>query len=392
MKVLVCQRGARHRYSIPRIFEEAGMLAGLYTDSTCHSTAGKLIKKLPILGDKVPAAKSLEGRVPKGIPGAKIFSSDRPLVASALRYESFGDLSPVYKHWGLQNADVVYSMYGEDMGFLSWAKEQGAKIIIDIFISPLSNQVVWDEQVKFDTPERYLISEQDCRPSSDRGIGAFAPLADILLCPSEWVADGVRQFVPDHAHKIRVVPYGSSILPQKQCQVDRGRILFAGRDPLRKGLPYLAEATKILKESGMELDVRVAGLDQKECAWFPHYEYLNYLGLIEMNRMKDEFTTCDAFVLPSLSEGQAGVVLEAMAHGCPVIATKESGIDFSHNENGVFVPACDADVLASSMRQVVEDRSFREKISAGGQAFFEQHFSVQEWKTRLVNVVNEFNV
>ncbi|MDF7799409.1 glycosyltransferase family 4 protein [Pontiellaceae bacterium B1224] len=263
------------------------------------------------------------------------------------------------------------------------------KTIVDVFISPLSNQMVFEEQTRFNAPERLRVSEISCTPSLIRGIGAIAPHADILLCPSKWVAKGVEAFVPEHKHKIRIVPYGSSIFPRDQDGVDAGRLLFAGRDPLRKGLPYFAEAVYSLRKSGIKLDARVAGLEKGECKWFPHYEELNYLGVVGMERMGDEYEKADAFVLPSLSEGQAGVVLEALSYGCPVIATEESGVDLTSFENGIIIPARSAAELANAVEKVVLDRSLREKLSVCGKEFFSLNFSMDMWRKRLMDIVQD---
>ncbi len=385
-KVLVIQRGARHRYSIPRLLENAKLLEALYTDSSAYSTAGRIAAKFSDMGPRVQA---LASRIPESIPREKVFSSDKPLISSLSRTVISSDMSGVFKRWGLQGAGIVYSMYGEELDFLRWAKAQGAKIIVDVFISPLSNQVVLDEQDKFDVPSGFRVDASECDYSPDRGVGAFAPIADILLCPSEWVAEGVRKFVPDCAHKIRIVPYGSSLHPKNQEGDNLGRILFAGRDPLRKGLPYLAEAVHRLRQSGMNLDVRVAGLEQQECNWFPHYQELNYLGLVKMDKMGEEFARADAFILPSLSEGQAGVLLEALSYGCPVIATRESGVDLTQNENGILVDAASGKQIEEAIARIIQDRDFRAKLSENGRAFFEQNFSMNLWQERLTKVVRE---
>ncbi len=382
-QVLVCQRGARHRYTIPRMLEEAGMLAALYTDSTVHSAAGKLAR----FTGKGGRLQALTAREPKGIPAGKIYSSDRLLISAASRGLVSGELSRSYQRWGLQKADVVYSMYGEDLPFVHWAKKQGAKIIVDVFISPLANRNLFEEQRKFGVHGGYPLNEEECRVSRTRGIGAYAPIADILLCPSEWVAEGVREFVPEEAHKIRVVPYGSSIQPGEQKNVQPGRLLFAGRDALRKGLPYFAEAVVNLKKSGVELDARVAGLTAESCSWMPCADALNFLGVVKMDQMSAEYEKADAFVLPSLAEGQAGVVLEALAHGCPVIATKESGVDFKHGENGLLVERRSVAQLEDSIKLILTNRNLRDKLGTNGKAFFEAEFSVDVWKHRLIEVI-----
>ena len=376
-QVLVCQRGARRRYAVPRLFEEAGILAALYTNSCAYSRLGRIATKLHRLGVRASSVKALSSRIPKGIPLNKIFSSDRELGSLLSKL----NLGSSYKRWGLQGACIVYSMYGEEFDFLKWANAQGSKIIIDVFVHPETNRIVSEE-------ESYIhgsASMGSIRSEDNHSKRAFE-LADILLCPSEWVADGVRDFAPEHAHKIRIVPYGSSVTVAETINTpEPNQVLFAGRDPLRKGLHYLAEAAYLLRKDGLSIDVRVAGVSSDEIDWIEHREELNCLGKIPMEQMKEEYAKASVFVLPSLSEGQAGVLLEAMACGCAVVATKESGVDFEQG-CGVMVPAKDALALAEEIKKVITDDRYRESLAQGAlrQA---GSFSMEAWKKRLINSV-----
>ena len=381
MKVLVVQRGARHRYAIPALLEEAGLLAGLYTDSCAYSRLGRVATGLHRLGVRTSSIRALASRIPEAVPRNKVFSSDRGLVDDLSRLGVSGNIDRAYKRWGLQGAGAVYSMYGEDLEFLEWAKSQGTKIIVDVFIHPETNRIVAEEE-SFIHGNTNTESKQG---EDEHSTQAFE-LADLLVCPSEWVADGVRGFTPEHAHKIRIVPYGSSVAVVNSINTpESGRILFAGRDPLRKGLHYLAKAACLLRKEGLPVDVRVAGVASDEIDWIEHRKELNCLGTVPMEQMKEEYSRASVFVLPSLSEGQAGVLLEAMACGCAVIATKESGVDFEPG-CGVTVPVKDAMALAEKIKKVITDDPYRESLALGAlqQA---KSFSMEAWKKRLVDSV-----
>lgn len=386
MNVLVTQRGARHRYAIPRMFQEAGMLAALYTDSTAYSTAGRVARKLFSMGGKPSSLGALASRVPEGIPPKKVYSSDRPLVSSLLKGMPSPDLDTTYEQWGLRGAEVVYSMYGEDFGFLEWAKAQGAKIVVDVFVHPETNRIVAEET------DRCLgtgMRDPSAAEREDLHSRRTFELADILLCPSSWVAGGVREFSPESAGKIRIVPYGSSLNVRDSINMEpeAGRLLFAGREPLRKGLHHLAAAASLVRQSGTQLDVRAAGVAVEDIGWIGHKAEINCLGTLPMGQMHREFEQADVFVFPSLSEGQAGVVLEAMACGCPVIATRESGVDFLP-ESGVTVPVGNPEALAEAIRDVVGNRNKRMQLARGAlhQA---ASFSMEAWKNRLIEVSAE---
>jgi len=382
MKVLVCQRGARHRYAIPRLLEEAGMLAALYTDSSAYSVLGRIAAGIGGLGIQPSGLQALAARIPKGIPKAKIYSSDRE-IGCLLSDESPWSLGRVYKRWGLKGASVVYSMYGENPDFLEWAKGQGAKILIDVFVHPKTNRIVAEEESRVHGHELVGWSKDE-----DEHSRRVFEVADLLLCPSGWVASGVREFAPDQSHKIRILPYGSSIsIAESPNTPDAGRILFAGREPLRKGLHYLADAAHRVRQTGMHIDVRAAGIDRASVEWMKQGDEIHMLGTLPMDQMHAEYDKADMVVFPSLSEGQAGVLLEAMACGCPVIATRESGVDFEPG-CGITVPVQNAEELAGAIMSVVGNREERDQLARGAlrQA---AGFSMDEWKRRLVLAVEE---
>lgn len=380
-QILVCQRGARHRYAIPRLFEEAGMLAALYTDSSVHSLFGKAAQRLDDMGMKLPLLSALASRNPNEIPVNKIYSFDNLIFPNRSNR-----LSKSYKKAGLQHADVVYSMCGEEFEFLQYATEQGVKLIIDIFVHPGTERIVAKESLRHLGNSRVSAAWiEDVEAHFRRSF----ELADIILCPSNWVAEGVREYSPEHIGKIRVAPYGSSLQIRDSINGNpvSGSVLFAGREPLRKGLHYLADAAQIIRARGFNIDVRVAGVLASELEWVNNRDELNCLGNVPMDRMYREFEQAEVFVLPSLSEGQAGVILEAMACGCPVIATRESGVDFKDG-CGITVPVHNTDALAEAIIRIINDRAERNTLARGalGQA---ADFSAEAWRARLVQVVAE---
>ncbi|MEI6892447.1 MAG: glycosyltransferase family 4 protein [Pontiella sp.] len=384
IKVLVCQRGARRRYAVPRLLEGAGLLTALYTDSTAYSRMGKFAQFLSKSGMKLSRVRALASRVPAGIPPGKVFCSDRALFASLLGKSD--DLSARHQKLGIQGANVVYSMYGEDVRFLEWAKGQGARIIMDVFIHPQNNRIVMKEGMRWASEPKPCM--EDIEKQDAHSLRIFK-LADLLLCPSEWVAEGVRELSPECACKIRIVPYGSSLKESDSINEspEIGRILFVGREPMRKGLHYLAEASYLARKQGMDLDVRAAGVKPNNINWIPHRKEVRCLGTLPMNQMRREYERADLFVLPSFSEGQAGVILEAMACGCPVIATRESGVDFEPG-CGVIIPAGNSQALAEALVDMVGNREKR-NVFARGALRQASSFSMERWEERLIDVMRE---
>lgn len=396
-QVLACQHGARRRYAVPRMLERAGMLAAFYTDSSAHSPLGKCAS---LFGRRAPEAmRRLAGREITGVPEDKIFSSD------AYNLHEFGEkllgvqkqgihrfrkrskrFSRSMQRKGLQEADVVYSMFHENLDFIHWAKAQGRCIVVDVFLGPQTNQVMKAEFTAFsdwgENPSEAIIhlEEKMWKDSIE--------LADVLVCPSEWVAEGVRTLSPASSGKICIVPYGCSIdYGGRTNQPVQGRILFAGGYALRKGLRYLAQAATQLKASNPEIDVRIAGMLPSSVVNHPICKDLNFLGKLGAEQIKVEYLAADCFVLPSLSEGFAGVVAEAISAGCPVIVTPECGSPIVDGREGLMVPSRNAEALVEAIQRIVTDRNLRNHCAKEclKQA---STYTEKEWGARLTKAIS----
>jgi glycosyltransferase involved in cell wall biosynthesis len=87
--------------------------------------------------------------------------------------------------------------------------------------------------------------------------------------------------------------------------------------------------------------------------------------------------TCDLYVCPSRHEPLGNVVLEAWAHGRPVVAADSYGPGtlIEHLESGVLVPTEDAVMLAKAVRMVIDDDDLRTRIAQRGFEVYNEHFT-----------------
>jgi glycosyltransferase involved in cell wall biosynthesis len=123
---------------------------------------------------------------------------------------------------------------------------------------------------------------------------------------------------------------------------------------------------------------------------------LRRLGLAPEGRLVGTYTSLEArsrfmreidvFVLPSLTEGTPNAVVEAMAHGLPVVATAVGGIpDFVTEEAGLLVPAGDERALGEAMRRLAGDAALRRSMGRAAREKYRQLFTAGEVLPLLVD-------
>lgn len=95
---------------------------------------------------------------------------------------------------------------------------------------------------------------------------------------------------------------------------------------------------------------------------------IEWRGQLPLDRALDAYSQAEVLVLPSLSEASGKVLLEAMARGCPVVATNVGGIPrlISDQENGLLVPPADAEALATAVGRLADDSALAIRLARAG--------------------------
>jgi glycosyltransferase involved in cell wall biosynthesis len=99
----------------------------------------------------------------------------------------------------------------------------------------------------------------------------------------------------------------------------------------------------------------------------------------------------DVFALPSWTEGLPLVVLEAMAHGRPVVATPVGGTPevVLDEETGILVPPRDPAALAAALRRLVDDADLRRRLGEAGRRRAADRFSADVMTRRMLELYDE---
>jgi alpha-maltose-1-phosphate synthase len=191
--------------------------------------------------------------------------------------------------------------------------------------------------------------------------------ADHVIVPSDFVRETLGDRVPAHA-TIDVIPYGAPVdrpPPVRRQAPGPLRLLYVGHLTQRKGVAYLFDAMRRL--GGAATLTLVGPRPAVACpALAAELARHRWLGTVTHARVLEIMAEHDLFVFPSLFEGLALVLLEAMAQGLPVVTTRNAGGAMLVEEggNGFLVPIRDPDAIAERVLLLAQDRERLQAMSA----------------------------
>src|SRR3989338_5463172 len=163
-------------------------------------------------------------------------------------------------------------------------------------------------------------------------------------------------------------------------------LLYISRLTFQKGIETLIKACGILKAKGVNnYKLTVVGEGHLKDAMFLLIDKLNikdkvtFLGWKKLEELPDIYRSADIFILPSVMEGMASVVLQAMACGLPIIASKVEGFQevLEDNVNGLSAEYNNPQEFADAIEKLLKSKELREAM-ARNSAKKAQEFS---WET-----------
>lgn len=370
-RVLVAQLGSRRHYAIPRILWSAGKLEALYTDLyvgkwpwrvlAARGVRRVLPRKARILLTRSIALPAEKVRAFQGLGLKYIWQSGRARATERWKVglSAADEFNRLIVREGLGNAECVYGFRAACLHLFEHAAGNGLRRVLDQCGSPatVEDDIVGQEYSRWPGWEE--------RPSRQR-VKTFARreraewrLADTILCPSEFVRRGVET-AGGPVEKCKVVPYGVSAsrpVTRRKPPSRPIKVLFVGQVRLQKGIPYLLDAMRQL--GPLEAVCRMLGSiklsPEKLHGYLP--PNVSVLGSVPQAEMDTHYAWADVLCHPSLCEGSAMVIYEALVHGLPVITTPNSGsiIGDRGDSRHVIVPIRSADAIADAVRAVAAD-------------------------------------
>lgn len=196
--------------------------------------------------------------------------------------------------------------------------------------------------------------------------------ADCITVPSSFSARTFAQQGVD-TNKVKVLGYGVNLqhfYPSVDRQAGTFNVLFAGGAHLRKGIPYLLQAYRALKHPRKTLSFAgtcppdLIHLMKRANLW---PEDVRLLGHLNRDQLRDCMSRSHALVLPSIEDGFGLVLAQALACGCPVIASEHTGAPdlIEDGQAGFIVPIRRGDLIAERLQRLADEPALQQRLRLG---------------------------
>lgn len=266
----------------------------------------------------------------------------------------------------LPPCNLFCSLSGSGLRSGTAAKKRGAKYVCDRGSAHIRFQatILKEEHERQGVPFRGIDQRVIEREEAEY------ELADAITVPSSFA---LRTFldrgVP--ARKMKLAPYGvdlSLFSPSTAPDEKEFQVLFVGTVSVRKGISYLVEAFDKLVHPRKRL-VLVGPIESNFRTMLGRLTDRTdtaVLGPKSQAELKDIMSASHVMVLPSVEDGFGLVMAQAMACGCPVIASENTGgADlFTHNVEGFITPVRNSDALAGFLQKLADNPDLRKQMGA----------------------------
>jgi glycosyltransferase involved in cell wall biosynthesis len=277
-------------------------------------------------------------------------------------------------------------------------KDRNVKAIHGYFAQQPA-EVAWRAAERLRVPSGFSVHARDARKISSSELGIRAKRAACVVACNSDVAATIKQ-TGAHAY---LIPHGVDLDLFKSSPLPEDRdfqVLAVGRLVAKKGFHYLIEAVSRLRFP-FQLRIIGEGPEQERLAQMISAYHLSdqvtLCGPRTHDQLPEEYSRAHVVAVPSIvdktgdRDGLPNVVLEAMASGRAIVASKAGAIDAAvrDNETGLLLPAGDPLSLALALTRLAQDMSLRERLAITARKHVEQHYEMKICSERFYHLLEE---
>lgn len=269
---------------------------------------------------------------------------------------------------------------------LTEAKKLGLITILDTTNSHISNQT----EILEDEYNRLGINYTFNPPHIiEKGVQEYNE-ADYIVVRSSYVK---KTFLERHIpqEKLFIVPSGINLDNFSQITKEDKifRVIYCGLSCIKKGTHYLLQAYSDLKLKNAELWL-IGNISEDIKAILGKYKDIyKVIKFIPRTDLYKYYSQGSIFVLPSLEEGLAKVMMEAMACGLPVIATSNSGAEdvIRDGRDGFIIPIKDVGALKDRILYMYENYNVCLEMGQSAKERINDDFTLDAYGKRMVDTL-----
>jgi glycosyltransferase involved in cell wall biosynthesis len=293
----------------------------------------------------------------------------------------YGRLSQYY----VQGADVLHVRSGYGRGAIARARRAGAVCLVDHSIADprFIAELLQTEASRWGLPEEYPELHWRC-------VSQDIDAADHILVNSGFVRDTLMASRRIPADKITVLTWGVDLArfapaPVASSKPEPFRILFAGEIGLRKGALYLLQAWEKLKLPDAELILigPVADIGERLAQSKAKFRLL---PVLPQEELVSYYQNASVFIFPSLIEGSARVIQEAMACGLPIVTTPNAGSIVQDGIEGFVVPIRDPEAIGARILELYNHPERRQEMGLAARAAAVREFAPEVYHRGLMRL------
>jgi alpha-maltose-1-phosphate synthase len=355
MRIVQAVFGVFHHFELARELERRGHLSVIYS-----TFPWRRLKREGLPRSKVQTFPWLQ---------VSEVLLQRRGIRSQWLYDHLGYANALaFDEWTLRRippCDAFIAISGAGLKTGIRVQQRGGKFICDRGSTHIRHraELIEQEHLRWGVKEN---SQDDPRDLAREE--AIYETADAITVPSTHSRQTyIDRGIP--AEKIHVLPYG--VLLNRFQKVadppkDSFQVLYVGRIDLAKGVTDLLQAFARLSAPNKHLTI-IGGVMSEMQTVLPQLprENVTFAGTIPQTELKQWMSYSHVMVLPTLDEGMALVQGQALACGCPVIATTNSGASdlFTDGVEGFIVPIRDPDALLDRMQRLADDPALQQRMS-----------------------------
>jgi glycosyltransferase involved in cell wall biosynthesis len=383
-KYIVVHSGKRDSYKVAEAMHEANQLGYLVTDDYIFRHYAKKQNSIPlnhIITSYTAVFWLLMNKIIKKqfcqVNKDKALSKKAAKAANKYQYDLIA-----YSYYGLPAFDILNPTL--------------KKILFQLHPQPTFIKKLFEEEIRLlPAAEKSLSQEHELKNNDShfKLLNLEAKKADLVLCASSFTKYTLEQ--EEIKTAIKVIPYGVTLKDYPFFERTNSKVLkvlFVGSLNQRKGIYYLLEAVSKLQKANYEVELTIVGrgIFDKEMLDLFTIKHLNLKQNVTFSELINSYKESDVFVLPSICEGFAQVILEAMATGLTVISTKHtSAPDLINDEvDGFVIPIRSSDTIIEKLIYLIENPAERLKM---GKLAFEKSklFTWERFKNLLIKSIND---